>query len=52
MEINKYPDETSYVQVENIGRDFKTFKINTYEDLWYLNQTTLTEIRERIKQKI
>lgn len=34
MEIIKHPDSTSYVTVENIGRDFKTFKINSYEDLW------------------
>ena len=39
MEIVKYPDSTSYVQV-NYKQDCpnKTFKINTYEDLWHLNQ--------------
>jgi ribose-phosphate pyrophosphokinase len=38
MKINKYPDGSSYVTVENIGRDFKIFKLNSYENLWYLNQ--------------
>jgi ribose-phosphate pyrophosphokinase len=38
MEIIKYPDGSSYVTVENIGRDFKIFKLNSYENLWYLNQ--------------
>jgi ribose-phosphate pyrophosphokinase len=39
MEIIKYPDSTSYVQI-NYKQDCpnKTFKINTYEDLWHLNQ--------------
>jgi len=37
--IHKYPDGTSYVNVENIGpEDEIVFKINTYEDLWHLNQ--------------
>ena len=38
MEINKYPDGSSYVIVENTGRDYITVKINSYEDLWHLNQ--------------
>ena len=34
--INKYPDGTSYAVVHPI-QEF-TFKINSYEDLWHLNQ--------------
>ncbi len=34
--INKYPDGTSYAIVHPI-QEF-TFKINSYEDLWHLNQ--------------
>ena len=37
MKINKYPDGTSYVQETN-PTGYITFKINTYEDLWHLNQ--------------
>jgi ribose-phosphate pyrophosphokinase len=39
MKINKYPDGSSYVSI-NYKQDcpLKTFKINTYEDLWHLNQ--------------
>lgn len=37
MKINKYPDGTSYVQETN-PTGYTTFKINTYEDLWHLNQ--------------
>ena len=37
MKINKYPDGTSYVQEIN-PTGYITFKINTYEDLWHLNQ--------------
>jgi len=37
MKLNKYPDGTSYVQ-ENNPTGYFTFKINTYEDLWHLNQ--------------
>jgi len=36
MEITKYPDGTSYVSKTKIGK--QVFKINTYEDLWHLNQ--------------
>jgi ribose-phosphate pyrophosphokinase len=35
--INKYPDGSSYV-VEKNPLGFTTFKINSYEDLWHLNQ--------------
>lgn len=39
MKINKYPDGTSYVRVPDYGQSNTfTFKINTYEDLWHLNQ--------------
>ena len=34
--INKYPDGTSYAVTQPI-QEF-TFKINSYEDLWHLNQ--------------
>lgn len=34
--INKYPDGTSYAAVSP-QKEF-TFKVNSYEDLWYLNQ--------------
>ena len=36
MEINKYPDGSSYV-TSNSG-DPAIFRINSYEDLWHLNQ--------------
>lgn len=39
MKINKYPDGTSYVNVAGIGQpSVTTFKLNSYEDLWHLNQ--------------
>ena len=38
MKINKYPDGSSYVENTVINRDYKTFFLNSYEDLWYLNQ--------------
>lgn len=38
MKINKYPDGTSYVELENIDTTDFTFKINSYEDLWHLSQ--------------
>ena len=39
LDITKYPDGTSYVTVPDYGvpNDF-TFRINSYEDLWHLNQ--------------
>lgn len=37
MKINKYPDKTSYINIDAMeGKPF--FKINSYEDLWHLNQ--------------
>lgn len=33
----KYPDGSSYVRVNRYDKDF-TFRINSYEDLWTLNQ--------------
>lgn len=50
MNINKYPDGTSYVSLDDFNFDLikynkilyestpKYFRINTYEDLWHLNQ--------------
>lgn len=36
MKITKYPDGTSYISDTKLGK--QVFKINTYEDLWHLNQ--------------
>jgi ribose-phosphate pyrophosphokinase len=36
MKINKYPDGTSYVNNTRLGE--QVFRINSYEDLWHLNQ--------------
>lgn len=38
MKINKYPDGTSYVSVKYINKGETPFKLNSYEDLWHLNQ--------------
>ena len=35
--VLSYPDGSKYVKVQNIYNDL-TFKINSYEDLWILNQ--------------
>lgn len=37
MKINKYPDGSSYVSVDGTDTNI-IFKINTYQELWYLNQ--------------
>ena len=36
-EIESYPDNTKYVIVKKITNNL-TFRLNTYEDLWILNQ--------------
>lgn len=36
-EIKKYPDKTSYANIKEFTPEF-TFRINSYEDLWHLNQ--------------
>ena len=36
MKINKYPDGTSYINSTKLGK--QVFRINSYEDLWHLNQ--------------
>lgn len=36
MELIKYPDGTSYVKNTKLGQ--QVFRLNTYEDLWHLNQ--------------
>jgi ribose-phosphate pyrophosphokinase len=36
MKLNKYPDGTSYISDTQLGD--KVFRVNTYEDLWHLNQ--------------
>tara|TARA_R110000851_G_scaffold41665_1_gene104372 strand:- start:1498 stop:2328 length:831 start_codon:yes stop_codon:yes gene_type:complete len=39
MKINKYPDGASYVTVPDYGTSNEfVFKINSYENLWHLNQ--------------
>ena len=38
MKINKYPDGTSYVECTEISKNTGTFRINSYQDLWHLNQ--------------
>jgi ribose-phosphate pyrophosphokinase len=38
MTIQKYPDGSSYFELSKITTNPKTFKINSYEDLWHLNQ--------------
>ena len=37
FEITKYPDKSSYITVKE-AVDKIVFKLNTYEDLWHLNQ--------------
>lgn len=37
MKINKYPDGTSYA-IADVNYSLTPFKINSYEDLWHLNQ--------------
>ena len=49
MEIIKYPDDTSYA----IANDTHfTFKVNTYEDLWYLNQMVDSCNAQDIKPRV
>jgi len=36
MKLTKYPDGTSYINSPIMGQT--TFKLNSYEDLWHLNQ--------------
>jgi ribose-phosphate pyrophosphokinase len=38
MKINKYPDGTSYVETEHSGEGIINWKLNSYNDLWQLNQ--------------
>lgn len=38
MKITKYPDNTSYVTLDTDRHLTRTFRINSYEDLWHLNQ--------------
>lgn len=38
MKINKYPDGSSYVKLEEKTPLNTAFRINSYEDLWHLNQ--------------
>jgi phosphoribosylpyrophosphate synthetase len=36
MELNRYPDGTSYINNTKLGQ--QVFRLNNYEDLWKLNQ--------------
>ncbi|HSE99923.1 MAG TPA: phosphoribosyltransferase family protein [Nitrososphaeraceae archaeon] len=36
MKLNRYPDGTSYINDTKLGE--QVFRLNTYEDLWHLNQ--------------
>lgn len=36
MKLNKYPDNTSYINSTQLGE--QVFRVNSYEDLWHLNQ--------------
>ena len=36
MNLNKYPDGTSYINGTELGE--QVFRVNSYEDLWHLNQ--------------
>lgn len=38
MKIKHYPDKSSYAITEDFGEGVTTFRINTYNDLWALNQ--------------
>lgn len=38
MKITKYPDNTSYVTLDTDRFFHRVFRINSYEDLWHLNQ--------------
>ena len=38
MKLNKYPDGTSYMVGSPEHHGVHTFKVNSYEDLWHLNQ--------------
>ena len=38
MIVNKYPDGSSYVNGVGIGIESSVIKVNSYEDLWHLNQ--------------
>jgi len=38
MMIKKYPDGTSYVDIEDENYSNITYRINSYEDLWHLGQ--------------
>lgn len=44
FKIIKYPDNSSYVKIPGFASEYKTckkiFRINSYEDLWHLNQFT------------
>lgn len=38
MKITKYPDGSSYVDIEGVNTPSITHRVNSYEDLWHLNQ--------------
>jgi ribose-phosphate pyrophosphokinase len=51
MKIIKYPDNSGYSRIERFNKEF-VFKINSYEDLWYLNQITDTYLHNRLTPTI
>lgn len=38
MDLIKYPDGSSYARINSESKSTFTFKINSYEDIWHLNQ--------------
>ena len=52
MKINKYPDSSSYAIVERLDATKFNFKINSYEDLWHLNQVVDCFNRAKISPTI
>ncbi len=39
MNINKYPDGSSYVSNAGLGLHNSIFRVNNYQDLWHLHQS-------------
>jgi ribose-phosphate pyrophosphokinase len=50
MKITKYPDGTTYVSNTTIELHNNVFRINTYEDLWHLNQAVDAYWNEKHKR--
>lgn len=52
MKITKYPDGSSYVDIEGVSSPSITHRVNSYEDLWHLNQIVDAYNHEGIKPNI